>query len=85
MMKILVIRFGVWVILSQINPIWPFDWFILYKVGLELSKLNEIGVKYKFILGLKKLLFKSISQTNTNKKKKTNKQTKKKENQTSLC
>ena len=41
---------------------------------------NDVGVKYEFILRLKKLLlFKTISQTNTNKKEKINKQIKKKE------
>ena len=52
---------------------------MLYKVGLELSESNEVGVKYGFILGLKELLLlNSISQTFTNKKEKTNKQTNKK-------
>jgi len=53
---------------------------LLCKVGLELFESNEVGVKYGFILGLKKLLLlKSISQTNTNKRQKAIKQTKKKE------
>jgi len=56
---------------------------MLYKVGLDLSEPNKVGVKYEFILGLKKLLLKSISQTNTNKKK-TKKQTKEKENKPML-
>ena len=47
---------------------------MLYIAGSELSKSNEIGVKYGLILGLKKLLLKSISQYT---KKKTNKQTNK--------
>jgi len=34
-------------------------------------------VKYGFILGLKELVLESISQTNTNKKEKANKQTNK--------
>ena len=47
---------------------------MLYKVGLELFESNEVGVKYGFILGLKKLLLlKSISQFT----KKKNKQIKK--------
>jgi len=37
---------------------------------LELSKSNEVGEKYGFILGLKELLLKSISQTIINKKEK---------------
>ena len=49
---------------------------MLFKAGLELFESNEVGVKYRFILGLKELLLKSISQTNTNKKEKANKQTK---------
>ena len=45
--------------------------------GLKLSESNEIGVKYGFILGMKKLLLlKSISQF-TKKKKQTNEQTNK--------
>ena len=45
---------------------------MLFKAGLELFESNEVDVKYEFILGLKKLLLKSISQTNTNKKEKAN-------------
>jgi len=62
-----------------------FDWFILYKAGLELSASNEVRVKYGFILRLKKLLLKSISQQTQikRKSKQTNKQ-KRKKNQTSL-
>ena len=46
---------------------------------LELSESNEVGVKYGFILGLKKLLLlKSISQFTRKKNKQTNKQIKKK-------
>ena len=52
---------------------------MLYIAGLELSELNEVGVKYGFILGLKKLLLlKSISQFTKEKNKQTNKQIKKK-------
>jgi len=51
---------------------------MLFKVGLELFESNEVDVKYGFVLGLKKLLLKSISQTQTNKKEKANKQTKRK-------
>ena len=51
---------------------------MLFKVGLELFESNEVDVKNRFVLGLKKLLLKSISQTQTNKKEKTNKQTKRK-------
>ena len=48
---------------------------MMYIAGSELSESNEVGVKYGFILGLKKLLLlKSISQFT---KEKTNKQTKK--------
>jgi len=55
---------------------------MLFKTGLELFESNEVDVKYGFILGLKKLLLKSISKTNTNKNGKANKQTnKKKKNQ----
>jgi len=43
---------------------------MLFKAGLKLSESNEVGVKYGFILGLKELLLLySISQKNTNKKK----------------
>ena len=53
---------------------------MLYIVRSELSRLNEIGVKYIFILGLKKLLLlKSISQFTKKKNKETNKQQIKKE------
>ena len=50
---------------------------------MELFETNEVGVKYGFILGLKKLLLLNfISQTITNKKKRKSKQqTKKEENQ----
>ena len=52
---------------------------MLYKAGLELSESNEVGVKYGFVLGLKKLLLLDfISQTITNKKEKANKQIKRK-------
>ena len=48
---------------------------MLYIAGSELSESNEVGVKYRFIFGLKKLLLlKSISQYT---KKQTNKQTNK--------
>jgi len=50
---------------------------MLYIAGLKLSESTEVGVKYGFILGLKKLfLLKSISQF-TKKEKQTNKQTNK--------
>ena len=69
----MVIRLGVWVILSQIIPVRSIGWFMLYIAGLELSESNEVRVKYGFILGLKELLLlKSISQF-----RKTNKQTNK--------
>ena len=49
---------------------------MLYIAWSELSKSNEVGVKYGFILGLKKLLLlKSISQFKKNKQ--TNNQTNK--------
>jgi len=49
------------------------------KPGWIYSSQMKSGVKYRFILGLKKLVLKSISQTNTNKKgnKQTNKRTNK--------
>ena len=50
---------------------------MLFKAGLELFELNEVDVKYAFILRLKELLLKSISQTNTNKKEKAHKRTNK--------
>ena len=51
---------------------------MFFKAGLDLFD-NEVDVKYGFILGLKKLLLLNfISQTITNKKEKTNKQTKRK-------
>ena len=63
-------------ILSRIIPIRHIR--LLYIAGSELSKSNEIGVKYGFILGLKKLLLlKSISQFTKEKNKQTNKQTNK--------
>jgi len=43
------------------------------KSGWSYSGQNKVGVKYKFILGLKELVLESISQTNTNKKEKANK------------
>ena len=47
---------------------------MLYKVGMELSESIEVGVKYEFILALKKLLLlKSISQFTKKKNKQTNK------------
>ena len=47
---------------------------MLYIAASELSESNEVGVKYGFILGFKKLFFlKSISQF-AKKKKQTNKQ-----------
>ena len=56
---------------------------MLYIAGSELSESNEVGAKYGFILGLKKLLLlKFISQFT---KEKTNKQTKKTKKKTSLC
>ena len=74
-LKIIVIGLGIRVILSQIIPTGIYSWFMLYIAGSELSESNEIGVKYEFILGLKKiLLLKSISQFT---KEKTNKQTNK--------
>ena len=55
---------------------------MLFKAGLELLESNEVDVKYGFILGLKELLLRSISQTNTNKKEKqTNKKKDKNQNQ----
>ena len=59
---------------------------MLYKAGLELSEPNEVRVKYGFILGLKKLLLKSISQqTQTKgKNKQRNKQKEKKSNKPML-
>jgi len=49
---------------------------------LDLFESNEIGVKYGFILGLKKLLLlNSISQTNTKKKEKANNKQKERKNQ----
>ena len=49
---------------------------MLYISGLKLSESNEVGVKYGFILGLKKfLLLKSISQFTKKENKQTNKQT----------
>ena len=53
---------------------------MLFKARLELFESNEVSVKYRFILGLKKLLLKFISQINTNKKENVNKQ-KKNQNQ----
>ena len=56
---------------------------MLYIAGSELSESNKVGVKYEFILGLKKLLLlKSISQFIKNKQ--TKKQIKKKKKKTSL-
>jgi len=46
---------------------------------LDLLESNEVGVKY--VLELKELLLKFISQTNTNKKENANKQTNKRKNQ----
>ena len=60
---------------------------MLYIAGSELFESNEVGVKYEFILGLKELLLKFISQFTRKKKqtnKKTNKQIKKKKRKTSL-
>ena len=55
----------------------------MYMTGLELSESNEVGVKYGFILGLKKfLLLKSISQSNTNQKKQTNNKESRKKSKT---
>jgi len=48
---------------------------------LKLFKSNGVSVKYGFKLGLKELLLKSISQTITNKKEKTNKKRNKNQNQ----
>ena len=57
---------------------------MLYIARSELSESNEVGVKFGFILGLKKLLLlKSIPQF-PKKKKQTNKQIKKKK-KISLC
>ena len=71
-LKIIVIRIGIWVILSWINPIQIIWLGHVVQTGLELFN-NEADVKYEFILGLKKLLLlNSISQTK--KKKQTNKQ-----------
>jgi len=69
----------VWVILSQyIQPAYLVGSYCA-KPGLELSKSNEVGMKYGFILKLKiLLLLNSISQTNSNKLQKANKQTKRK-------
>ena len=50
---------------------------MLYIATLELSESNEIAVKYGFILGLKELLLKSISQTNTKIRKQPKKRKKK--------
>ena len=49
---------------------------MLFKDGLELFESNEIDVNHEFLLGVKELLLKFISQTNTNKKEKAIKQTK---------
>ena len=55
---------------------------MLYIAGSELSESNEVGVKYEFILSLKKLLLlKSISQFTKKKNKQTNKQQKRKRKQ----
>ena len=51
---------------------------MLFKAGLKLFKSNEVDVKHEFLLGVKELLLKFISQTNTNKKEKAIKQTKRK-------
>ena len=53
---------------------------MLFKDGLELTESNEVSVKYGFILGLKELLLLNfISQTITNKKRKSKQTNKKKE------
>ena len=43
---------------------------MLFKDGLELFEPNKVDMKYGFILELKELLLKSISQTNTNEQNK---------------
>jgi len=59
---------------------------MLFKARLELFESNEVSVKYEFVLGLKELLLKSISQTNIDKKEKkqTNKQKRRKKSKPSL-
>ena len=47
---------------------------MLYIAGSELSESNKVGMKYEFILGLKELLLKSISQFTKKKNKQTNKE-----------
>jgi len=52
---------------------------------LELSETNGIGVKYGFMLGLKKLLLlNSLSQTIINKKEKINNKQKERKSKPSL-
>ena len=52
-----------------------------YIAGSELFESNEVGVKYGFMLGLKELLLKSISQfTKEKTNKQINKQRKRKKN-----
>jgi len=51
---------------------------MLYIAGLELSKSNEVRVKYGFILGLKKIIVVKIYYTiYKNKNKQTNKEKRK--------